>query len=103
MTFFCTTKCTLLTFFCTNVTCKSTKNVIHNNFFAPDNKVSVTKEMKIEPLYGLEVFCDVGGVEVVHLVDHADRGGDDGIGAESARSLAQAQPQVEDGLGIHDI
>ena len=59
--------------------------------------------MKIEPLYVLEAFCDVGGFEVVHLVDHADRGGDDGIGAEGASSLAEAQAQVEDGLGIHNI
>ena len=28
----------------------------------------------------LEVFGDVGSVEVVHLVDHVDRGGDDGEG-----------------------
>jgi len=52
---------------------------------------------------GLEVLGDVGGVKVVHLVDHADRRGDDGVGAQGTGTLAQAQPQVEDGLGMDDV
>ena len=51
----------------------------------------------------LKIFGDVSGVEDVHFVDHADRGCDDGIGAQGSSSLAETQAQVEDGLGADDV
>ena len=50
-----------------------------------------------------EVFGDVGVVEVVHLVHHADGGIDNGESAESTSTFAKTEAKMEQGLGIYDI
>ena len=39
----------------------------------------------------LKVLCDLGVVEIVHLVHHANGRIDDGEGAKGSRALAKAQ------------
>ena len=42
-----------------------------------------------------EIFGDFGVGEVIHLIDHAHGGVDDGIGAEGSRPFTKPEAEVE--------
>ena len=51
----------------------------------------------------LEVLGNIGVLEVVHLVHHADGGVDDGEGAEGTSALAETEAEMEQGFGTDDV
>ena len=51
----------------------------------------------------LEILGNLGIVEVVHLVHHADGRVDNGEGAEGSSALAKAQAKMQQGLSSNDV